>query len=397
MRFGRTELLDAGLVALVLVVGLWQLPDGPVLGRLVVVALAATATAVSRRRPAVALALTWICGLVQLAVGHGVAPFELAVFVVAFATARYGSRSTVLASGLSIAVGPCVALGLGLLHPAWLRQSVSRPESELLSDVLRTTSLGVVGVGLLGVAVLAAPWVLGLLFRTTERYRGAEAEHRIEQARADAVAAAQSAQTRLTRDVHDVVGHSLAVIIAQADAARLAAANAEPPVREALDRIATVGRASLAEVRDVLSRTGDAHEADVTGPELAELIAGVRAAGHDVVESIDGSLRPLDPAKATAAYRVLRELLTNALKHGTGGATEVSQHWTADALTLRVTNAAADEPASADTDGMGLAGARTRLDAVGGTLRIAHARGRFTAVVQLPLAESAATVDEARS
>ena len=101
----------------------------------------------------------------------------------------------------------------------------------------------------------------------------------------------------------------------------------------------------------------------------------MRAAGHPVRSDVAGEPVELGEAAATAAYRVLQELLTNALKHGTpGGTIEVDRQWSSAGLTLRVAN-----PAGADSggtgDGTGLAGMHSRLAAVGGTFRTSTVAG----------------------
>ena len=376
---GRTvdAVLDTALALVIVVVGAWSAGfDSP--GRAVIIALSAGAAGLSRRLPATALGLVWAAAVVQVAEGAGFGAFELAVLIVAFGTARYGGTATVWSAGLSIPAGAAIGLGFALSHPELF------PEARLISTLVRDAGLGVFGAGVAAVAALAAPFAVGLLLRLNERYRRAEAHHRVEQAAADATSAAEAERTRLTREVHDVVGHSLAVIIAQADAARFAAAEADPRIRDALERIATVGRTSLAEVRDVLSRTATTGP-DPALPELEDLVDGVRAAGNPVRMSTTGDPLPLDAEVAAAAYRVLQELLTNALKHsGPDRVIDVEQHWSADDLMLRVGNETAPDAVEAPA-GMGLRGIESRLASVGGTLRISSNRGRFTAVVHLPV------------
>ncbi|SHF55501.1 Signal transduction histidine kinase [Jatrophihabitans endophyticus] len=397
MRSWRGRVVDVALAGVVLLVGVCSLRGGagPGAADIAVLVLAATAAGIARHRPALAVALAWLVGAVQLAgSGRTVGELVVACAVVAFAAARHGGRPTVLLAGVSAPLGVLVALGWAVLYPGRLPGG---GVATWLTALTRLTGAGIAGATVAAVAVLLAPWVLGLLLRQEARYRQAEAAHQVEQVRIAALAESQAERSRLTREVHDVVGHSLAVIIAQADAARLASADPRDPaasaplVRDVLERIAVVGRSSLAEVRDVLSRTaadgpvaaaaGDPGTAEL---DTARLVDGVRAAGNVVTESVTGAAVPLDVAHAAAAYRVLQEFLTNALKHGGQGEIEVDQVWAADALTLRVTNPAAATVAGAAT-GTGLAGVTSRLDPLGGSVRTTHARGRFVAVARLPL------------
>ena len=379
MRIRPEPLADVAAAALVLVPGAWAVArygGGDRALAVLVLAIAVAAAAIARRRPAWALAAIWVAGSVQLAGGPSAGRAEFAllvgVLVVAYRTARHGARGTVWASGLSIPVGVAVALGIGLSHPE------SFPDVQLARTLLQLSGYGLIGAVALGMATLAMPWTCGLLVRATDRYRIAEAARAVEEAHASAlqsVADVRAQHARLARDVHDVVGHSLAVIIAQADAARLAAGGDEQ-VRDALARISAVGRSSLAEVRSVLAETqDDSAPLRSSSDDLDELIASVRAAGHPVRSDVVGEPVELGEPSATAAYRVLQELLTNALKHGTpGGTIEVDRQWSSAGLTLRVANPAGADNASSG-DGTGLAGMHSRLAAVGGTFRTSTITG----------------------
>jgi signal transduction histidine kinase len=379
------EEVVAVVVVAALSLSLLQSFDPPAL---VVVGGAVLAAAVSRRRPALALGLVWAAGIIQLFGSTAVFGLEAAAALVAYRTARLGRPGTVWAAGISIPAGAGLVIGFAVLHPH------SLAGVAVFAEVLRVSGAGGTAVPVLVVSVLAAPWVLGLLVRLDVRYRRARGER--ETARAEAAAVRELAelrtrQTQLAREVHDVVGHSLAVIIAQADAAQLQANSDDGAVRTALAQIATVGRTSLAEVRGVLTQTrGPAAAADRAELDLSTLIEGVRGAGTEVDDVITGRAADLDTATAAVAYRVLQELLTNALKHGAPpGPIGVTRCWTPDGLTLRVTNDLAAD-ADAAPEGMGLQGVRSRVDAVGATFRTETVRlsGRspaFVATAYFPL------------
>jgi signal transduction histidine kinase len=378
---------DVVAVVVVAALSLWLLQsfDPPAL---VAVAGAVLAAAVSRRRPALALGLVWAAGIVQLFDSTAVFGLEAAAALVAYRTARLGRPAAVWAAGLSIPMGASLVIGFAVLHPH------SLAGVAVLAEVLRVSGTGSVTVPVLVVSVLAAPWVLGLLIRFDARYRRARGERETAQAEAAAVrelAELRRRQTQLAREVHDVIGHSLAVIIAQADAAQLQASGDTGAVRTALAQIAAVGRDSLAEVRGVLTQTrGPMPAADRAELDLSTLIEGVRDAGTTVDDVIDGDAADLDTATAAAAYRVLQELLTNALKHGAPhGPIGVTRCWTPGGLTLRVTNdfAAEADPAP---EGMGLPAVRSRVEAVGASFRteIRRPPGRspsFVATAYFPL------------
>jgi signal transduction histidine kinase len=383
---------DVVAVVVVAALSLWLLQSADPVALLVVLG-AVLAAAASRRRPALALGLVWAAGIVQLSGSTVAFGLEAAAALVAYRAARLGRPGTVWAAGLSIPVGAGLVIGFAVLRP----QSLARV--AVLAELLRVAGPGSATVPVLVVSVLAAPWVLGLLIRLDARYRRARGERETAQAEAAAVrelAELRTRQAELAREVHDVVGHSLAVIIAQADAAQLQAgqlqANGDTgAVGTALAQIAAVGRTSLAEVRGVLAQTrGPAPAADREELDLSTLIDGVRGAGTVVEDQVTGRAFDLDTATAAAAYRVLQELLTNALKHGAPhGPIGVTRCWTPDGLTLRVTNDLAAEAAAAP-EGMGLRGVRSRVEAVGASFRAETRRppGRspsFVATAYFPL------------
>lgn len=174
--------------------------------------------------------------------------------------------------------------------------------------------------------------------------------------------AAQDERTRIAREMHDIVAHSLSSIISQADGARYAAASARtaraqqaeqsgpaqqntPDIAEqTLELIADTARDSLTQMRSLLGllRTDEA-TAYAPVPTLSDVPALVeqsRRAGLPVTfTGITGTMaRTLPQGAELAAYRTVQEALTNALKHSPGAATTVTIHWGKDGLHLRVHN-----------------------------------------------------------
>lgn len=221
--------------------------------------------------------------------------------------------------------------------------------------------------------------------------------------------AAQDERTRIAREMHDIVAHSLSSIISQADGARYAAASARtaraqqtqqaeqsgqvqqqstPDIAEqTLELIAETARDSLTQMRSLLGllRTDEA-TAYAPVPTLSDVPALVeqsRRAGLPVTfTGITGTMaRTLPQGAELAAYRTVQEALTNALKHSPGAATTVTIHWGEEGLHLRVQNGpvSAVSPASPSAvnqrasgpvpgSGNGLRGMSERIALYHGTL-----------------------------
>jgi signal transduction histidine kinase len=380
MTEARRWLPDLGIGAAVLVVGTWAIVASDRFydvayqsDRLLVTAGMALAAALFRRAPGAALALVWVTCIYQVLGGADVAAAELAVALVAFGAARYGSTATLWASGLSIPAGAAVGILYVLARPMAVVDVVGE-DLVMRGDVLPAR---VVLFGLAALLPLVVPWLLGLLLRVRER---SQAETEVAQAgreqavqqqlAAEEVALLRAEQAALARDVHDVVGHSLAVILAQAESAQFLPDDDVARVKQTLVAIAGSARGSLQDVRQVLASTGDTGAtSSVPDGGLDRLVEGVRAAGDDVRSSVAGTPQPLPPDLDVVAFRVLQEMLTNALKHGRRGQPiHVDRQWHGE-LRIEVENVV-DRVAGSRTvgEGMGLPGMRRRLESVGGRL-----------------------------
>ncbi|MEJ1088180.1 histidine kinase [Microbacterium sp. Mu-80] len=338
------------------------------------------AAAIARIAPALALIIAWIGAAAQMAFGFPPVPFDIAVFVVLFGTAAWGSRRLLWIGGASALAGGIVAgLYMGLLQVDLLRESPP--------DVLTRVALVALLMGTTVGFALVIAWGAGLLWRVVRHGR----ETREAQLRAEAVASEEQERVRIARDMHDVVAHSLAVVIAQADGARYAAA-ADPGIaQQALGTIATTARSALSDVRMLLTqlrhRQGDGPQPTLA--DLETLFAQVRQAGVEPRVTVD-PMPPGEPPGAIqlAVYRILQEALTNALRHGDGGV-DVRLSWLADRVEIVVSNGfgtAARPPAG----GHGLIGMRERAQLVGGTLVAGPDSGSFVVRATLPIGSALA-------
>lgn len=361
------------------------------LGCLVATAVGA---ALFRRAPGIALGLVWATCLVEVVAPLPVLLVQVATALVAFGTARWGRTSVLVASALSIPVAAIITTQFSRL--TLYRAVIDAVGSRAFFDaVLRLGQLGYVAGLVVFPALLAVPWALGLAMRfraralearTAELLAQAEAERaQLASTQAQEIGRLQEDQARLARDVHDVVGHSLAVILAQAESAQFLA---DDPARlkETMATIATSARASLQDVRQVLAAPEEQVAPRLGG--LDALIDGVRSSGHVVESTEEGQRPPLPPDLDVVAHRVLQELLTNAITHGRRDRPVlVERTWPSagspDLLRLRVRNTMGTP--SESTGGNGVPGMRRRLEAVGGRLDLRQDDDVFTATAWIPV------------
>ena len=185
------------------------------LATVLVAVLMAAALAVRRLSPGLALAAAWAAALVQMGFGRGPSLVDLAIFAVLYATAAYGSR-VVFWLGFASAIVGAAVITVYVFGRSFTLGGMS------LSTI--TTALAVLVAALFA---LLLSWTVGALVRTALRAR----ENREAKERAEADAVAEQERVRIARDMHDVVAHSLAVVIAQADGARYALAAGGSPDR----------------------------------------------------------------------------------------------------------------------------------------------------------------------
>jgi signal transduction histidine kinase len=357
----------------------------------------AVAAGLFRAAPGVALALVWCVGAIQVTSGTFVILIEVAFALVAFGCARWGSTSTVWLSGLSIPVGTAIAIWW--FDTDVLLYALDQVRLQPLVDLAHRSQNWRPTVGLMLLALLLAPWLLGLVLRFFARSEASRRSQEVaaaERDQAEEIARLREQQAQLARDVHDVVGHSLAVILAQAESAQYLEDLDTQGLKRTMQNIATSARTSLDDVRQVLSSTSGNGARPARHADLDSLVEGVRASGHEVVSAEVGVAHPMPPELEVVAFRVLQEMLTNAIKHGRRDQPiRVERHWEGD-LRVEVENALDD--ATEETQplhgqiqtvpgGQGLDGMRRRLQAVGGRLDVRRRADppRFTATAWVPL------------
>jgi signal transduction histidine kinase len=228
-------------------------------------------------------------------------------------------------------------------------------------------------------AMVVAAGALGIYARTRRDYL----DSLVKRATADE-------RARIAREMHDVVAHSLSVMIALADGAELTADPAE--ARAAMRQTATAGRQALAEMRGVLGLLRvDAAPAEL-GPQpglaqLEELLDQVRAAGVAAGLRLSGDPVPLSAGEELTVYRLVQEALTNTLRHARAASTaEVRLHYAGRTLEVAVTDDGA-APAAAEAGGHGLRGMSERAALHGAAVEAGpRPGGGWQVLTRLPLA-----------
>ena len=245
--------------------------------------------------------------------------------------------------------------------------------------------------------IVAGTWALGRWMQHRRREldtlteRSEAAEHDREVATRAAVA---HERARIARELHDLVAHSLAVIVLQAQAADRMLDSDLASARQALGAIDATGREGLEELRRLLDLLVDQADADGLEPRpglqhLDHLVDRVRNAGLPVSVTIGGESRTLSPGVDLSAYRIVQEALTNSLKHaGRSARATVDVTYRREAVNIRVMDDGTPTSSGSETDsqpGHGLIGMRERAALYGGQIEAGPlADGGFGVEVTLP-------------
>lgn len=238
---------------------------------------------------------------------------------------------------------------------------------------------------LVGTAFVAA-YALGTSARAS-RSRAAELAERARRREQEHLAAAAEERTRIARDMHDIVTHSVGLMVVQAEAGPVVVRSDPDRAEAVFDAIADTGRGALTELRGVLAalRTqGPAGGESLFQPRLANLSTLLERSRLDVVTTTAGTPRRIAASVEAAVYRIVQEALTNVHKHAGTRTVRLSLTWR-ETLTVEI----ADEgrgPDPGEGGGYGLAGMRERATACGGTLHAGPGHhGGFVVKAEFPL------------
>ncbi|MER7334420.1 MULTISPECIES: sensor histidine kinase [unclassified Micromonospora] len=399
LRSVAFDVFVAGLVVLFGLAGLVNQPGG--WKAALVGAAMAVALLFRRSHPSAVAAAVAVLALVQVFAGWGPLAFDVAVLVALYSVVKYADRlRDGILAGITAAVGVVLAAIQTESTVAWWATAIY--------------------IGL----VTGAVWLVALNVRTRRLYvlsleeRAATLERERE---AEARAAVAGERTRIARELHDVVAHSMAVMIVQADGARFMLDRDPETARNAVKVVADTGRQALEEMRRLVGVLREPSPPDATaGPgaadepggagvaadpehrrlaltELPALLDRFRAAGLRVRHTVTGEPAPLPAGLELTLYRVVQEGLTNALKHaGVGAGVEVTLDHSRDAVVARVLDDGRGRPpvSPAPSGGHGLVGMRERVSVYDGSLTAGpRLAGGWQVEARLPLPSTPGTTE----
>jgi signal transduction histidine kinase len=307
---------------------------------------------------------------------------------------------------LAIEIAGVITLTRHLQWPQGVAFLIAAYSATLYSDkrLAVTALLVVAGAWLLafsgdvtipsGVApflLLVPVWLAGSGMRRRQHRAEASAE-RAEIAEHQREIALRSERARIARELHDLVTHSVSVMVLQTGAARQIMGKDERRSRAMLESVEASGRSALEELRRLLGLMSDGQDDAPLSPqpglsEVSSLVDQVRQAGAEVELRVEGESREVADGVSVTAYRIVQEALTNVLKHAAGAPAHVVIHWSDVALDLQIVD---DGPAAVDggaaSSGRGLAGMRERAAIYGGTVDAGPApAGGYSVHGRIPL------------
>jgi signal transduction histidine kinase len=308
--------------------------------------------AMRRRAPFAAFAVIAAVGLVQWMSGVLLPPGDLAMLVALYTVAAHASVRKMLAATLILETGVALATDRWAQGGSMLRMFI------LLS----------------GMTTAAA--VIGLNVRTRRAYlasledRAARLELERDQ---QAQIAAASERALIAREVHDIVTHSLSVMVALADGASFAMHTSPDQAAEAIGKASEVGRQAITEMQRVLGvlrSSGPDYHPQPGLDQIDTLLSEVRSAGLPVELVVTGAAPAMSSGVQLAVYRVIQEALTNTRKHAAfGTSSRVSLKYRRDVIDVEIVDDG-QPPAQRGSvvGGHGIAGMRERVAVYGGTL-----------------------------
>ncbi len=320
-----------------------------------------------------ALSLVLIVVMASVLVWRRHAPFT--VFTIITGVALVQLTTGTLNGGLALLVafytlaayapGRSILAGVGLLEGAAVVAALSAGNS-----LLAWTSLS---------SLITATWFTGYYVRTRRSHLASlvSRAERLERERdTQAELGASAERARIAREMHDIIAHNIAVMIALADGATYTVAGNPGQAATLMGEVSATGRSALTEMHRLLGvlrqPAGPGHAPQPTLADIDNLLAAVRAAGLPTRLTVTGQPPALPPSIQLALYRIIQESLTNTLKHSAAASARVQLTYLPDGVALEVTDDGQPRarpvgaPDAEPSAGHGIAGMRERAAVFGG-------------------------------
>jgi signal transduction histidine kinase len=358
------RVLDRALCVVFAALAVVDVATGAAVGPPVVTALGLAVLCflpLARRRAPIAAIAIW-SSVLTVMVAAGADPYEMTTAFVGLFVYPYAAGA--------YADGPRVLVAIPAVWGALTVMALDADDS-VVGDVFFPSTFGML-------FLLAGRAVRSRSRLTAELHEAAVRAD--EEREADAERAVADERRRIAREMHDVVAHSVSMMVVQAGGARRILEREPARAVAAAELIERTGREALAEMRALLGVLhADEHPEYAPQPTLAELdglVERARSAGVPVEVTVEGARRELPVGLDLAAYRVVQEALTNVVKHAGGAPTEVSVHYRADAVEVRIADRGnGSVTARLGGGGHGLVGMRERVRVYGGELHAGRRRG----------------------
>lgn len=350
---------------------------------------------IRRRQPMLTMVWVALCCLLQLALVSWPTPALVVVPLTCYSVARWvagrTSRIVLIPALLGSLIGPLRWLPLVTVYYGIGYASQQGPGGEV--------SIYLLMVGLCAGQVIAA-YAIGRRIRESAMAGVERQSAALERAQLELAEREQSARTaeanvraQIARELHDVVAHSLSVMIVQAQGGKAVAAKHPDQAVQALDTIAETGREALSQMRRIVGvlRGDEGEQAEFApSPGLAEIPELVERAGDHRVQLLVTGTRPEVPRTlGLVVYRVVQEAVTNFLKHaGPEARAQINLSYSPTLIVVEVLDDGIGNQASGDGRGHGLQGMQERVASMGGQL-VARPRssGGFLVRAILPVAQ----------
>jgi signal transduction histidine kinase len=242
--------------------------------------------------------------------------------------------------------------------------------------------------------VFTLVWVSGWTLARLERRARVSTQRAIDAevtAAAQVMAAVIEERTRIARELHDIVAHSVSMMVVQAGAAGRVVEDDPTLVRQSLESIRATGSQALVEMRRLVAVMRDGGEPGDLSPQpgvaaIPALVDEACGTGLDVTFHTSGRALALPPGLDLTVYRVVQEALTNVRRHAAARSAQVRMDYASDVLTVEVSDDGRGEQRPGVRAGHGLLGMRERVALYGGTLHVGRSPGQgFLVRAELPV------------